>query len=174
MWFRSIRDETIVSHILIGHFYDDDKVKEIFLYMKSKIIQMSETTEKYDRSMKDTFESKNVKGESPVFFALWNVDLLDFYLKECCPSGVNVLEDRTNDGKTIAHYIAKERHFVELLDYVVERVSNAPQIFRCRDNENISALDLLKHREKPHNKYHDIYLKKAWMYCNMKHNVYFT
>lgn len=118
--------------------------------MKSKIIQMNKTSEERERMMKDTFERRNAKGEPPVFFSLWNVDILDFYIKECCLSGTNVLDERTNDGKTIGHYIAKERHFVELLDYVVEHASNAPKILRMRDDGNISTLDLLKRREKPH------------------------
>lgn len=146
MWTRDDHGRVITSHLLELP-YQDETVKYTLAYIREKIIGISKTAEERDQMLKDTFESKDITEKSPVFFAVWNVNLLSFLVEECCPSKLFILNERDNKGATLVHQ-ALSGHFTDAFEYIVERAPLGTGILHVKDVHGLSVIDYAKFHEK--------------------------
>ena len=146
MWAQDTHGYVIVTY-LVTRPNQNQTIKYTLAYIREKIIGISKNVQERTQMLNDTFERKDMKGRSPIFFALWNTEIFKFLIEECCPSGVSLLEDRDNNGTSIA-LCAARNDSTDVLEYIVEKAPSGTDILKVKDDKGFPVFDYARNREK--------------------------
>ena len=135
----------IVFYILEERFYHDREYVGRYMLgaVKDKITKSNRSLEKRTHVMKEIFENADKSGSSPVFLAVRNVYVLNFFVHYCCPSGVNILETKDSNDIPLAHYTALYYDNIKALYYIIQNAPSGTELLHIK-YQGYSLMDCAK------------------------------